>query len=119
MHVVDIVCFQGPDCCSDFAITFHYVPPNMMYVFEYLIYHLKPYGITNKLLLPHSQSAALKYKQHTHSQASLHTDQDRAENEIPMDSHQIEKETPIKHPTTTVPSFFAKKRLRLMPRDHR
>ncbi len=47
---------QGPDCCSDYAITFHYVPPNMMYVFEYLVYHLKPYGIATNLVVPLNQS---------------------------------------------------------------
>lgn len=37
--------FQGLDCCSDYAITFHDTSPNQMYILDYLIYHLKPYGI--------------------------------------------------------------------------
>lgn len=38
---------NGPECCSDHSIAFHYITPNRMYVLEYFIYHLRPFGVHN------------------------------------------------------------------------
>ncbi|XP_039443569.1 glycoprotein-N-acetylgalactosamine 3-beta-galactosyltransferase 1-like isoform X2 [Culex pipiens pallens] len=37
--------FYGDNCCSDLAISFHYIPGQQMHVMDYLIYGLHPYGV--------------------------------------------------------------------------
>nr|XP_023016950.1 glycoprotein-N-acetylgalactosamine 3-beta-galactosyltransferase 1-like [Leptinotarsa decemlineata] len=51
---------QGMECCSDNAVSFHYMSPDMMYTMEYLLYHLRPFGIAYDPKLPPKLSEILK-----------------------------------------------------------
>nr|XP_027228239.1 glycoprotein-N-acetylgalactosamine 3-beta-galactosyltransferase 1-like [Penaeus vannamei] len=42
----------GLNCCSDTAVTFHDLSASDLYMFDYLIYELRPYGAMNNVKFP-------------------------------------------------------------------
>ncbi len=39
---------MGLDCCSDTPIGFHYISPHFMYVLDYFLYSVYPFGVQHE-----------------------------------------------------------------------
>jgi len=62
-----IVMFKGQELISEYAISFHYILPDELYVLDFFVYHLRVYGRTSGLKqLNWIRLSCLRYEEFLH-----------------------------------------------------
>ncbi|XP_030842955.1 glycoprotein-N-acetylgalactosamine 3-beta-galactosyltransferase 1 [Strongylocentrotus purpuratus] len=48
------------DCCRDYPVSFHNLRPNTLYLMDYMVYHMRPFGIGNYACTAEQKAAEIE-----------------------------------------------------------